>query len=51
MSCADRNVRGVFNAFYDKKIIYNEWNVKCDEMKACVSVLKDIIDIRDRFKQ
>ncbi len=34
-----------------KKIAENEWNVKCDEMKDFVSILKDIIDIRDRFKQ
>ncbi len=33
-----------------KKIIYNEWNSKCDEVKDCVNVLK-MIDIRDRFKQ
>ncbi len=39
------------NACYDKKIIYNEWNLKCDEMKDCVNVLKEMIDIRDGFKQ
>ncbi len=35
---------------YDK-IIYNESNVKCDEMKDCLGVLKNMIDIRDGFKQ
>ncbi len=51
MSCAGRNYREVLNACYDKKIIYNEWNSKCDEMKDCVNVLKEMIDIRDGFKQ
>ncbi len=51
MSCAGRNHREVLNACYDKKIIYNEWNSKCDEMKDCVNVLKETIDIRDGFKQ
>ncbi len=39
------------NACYDKKIIYNYWNSKYDEMKDCVNVLKEMIDIRDVFKQ
>ncbi len=26
-------------------------NSKCDEMKDCVNVLKEMIDIRDGFKQ
>ncbi len=30
MSCAGRNYREVLNACYDKKIMYNEWNSKCD---------------------
>ncbi len=51
MSCADRNYREVLNACYDKKIIYNEWNSKYYEMKDCVNVLKEMIDIRDGFKQ
>ncbi len=34
-----------------KKIICNEWKLKCDEMKDCVNVLKEVIDIRDGFKQ
>ncbi len=51
MSCAGRNYREVFNACYDKTIIYNEWNSKCDEMKDCVNVLKDMIYVRDGFKQ
>ncbi len=51
MSCAGRNYREVLNACYDKNIIYNEWNSKCDEMKDCVNVLKEMIDIRDGFKQ
>ncbi len=51
MSCVGRNIREVLNACYDKKIIYNEWNSKCDEMKECVNVLKEMIDIRDWFKQ
>ncbi len=34
-----------------KKIIYNEWNLKCDEMKDCVTVLKEMIDIRDGYNQ
>ncbi len=50
MSCAGRTFREVLNACYDKKNIYNEWNSKCDEMKDCVNVLKEIIDIRDGFK-
>ncbi len=50
MSCAGRNFRELFNACYDKKIIYNEWNSKCDEMKDCVNVLKEMIDIRDGLK-
>ncbi len=33
-----------------KKRLYNEWNSKCDEMKNCLNVLKEMIDIRDRFK-
>ncbi len=32
-------------------IKYNDWNSKCDEMKDCVNVLKEIIDMRDGFKQ
>ncbi len=32
-------------------IIYNEWNLKYEEMKDCVSILKVIIDTRDGFKQ
>ncbi len=51
MSCAGRNFREVLNACYDKKIIYNEWNSKCDEIKDCVNILKEIIDIREGFKQ
>ncbi len=51
MSCAGRNYREVLNACYDKKIIYNEWNSKCDEIKDCVNVLKEMIDIREGFKQ
>ncbi len=51
MSCAGRNYREVLNACYDKKIIYNEWKSKCDEMKDCLNVLKEMIDIRDGFKQ
>ncbi len=51
MSCAGRNFREVLNACYDKKIIYNECNSKCDEMKDCVNVLKEMIDIRDAFKK
>ncbi len=51
MSCAGSNYREVMNACYDKKIIYNEWNSKCDEMKDCVNVSKEMIDIRDGFKQ
>ncbi len=51
MSCAGRNYREVLNVCYDKKIIYNEWNSKCDEIKDCVIVLKEMIDIRDGFKQ
>ncbi len=51
MSCAGRNFREVLNACYDKKIIYNEWNSKCDDIKDCVNVLKEMIDIRDGFKQ
>ncbi len=51
MSCAGRNYREVLNACYDKKITYNEWNSKCDEMKDCVNVLKEMIDIRDGIKQ
>ncbi len=51
MSYAGRNYREVLNACYDdKKIIYNEWNSKCDEMKDCVNVLKEMIDIRHGFK-
>ncbi len=33
------------------KRLYNEWNSKCDKMKDCVNVLKEMIDIRDGFKQ
>ncbi len=51
MSCAGRNYREVLNACYEKKIICNEWNSKCDKMKDCVNVLKEMIDIRDGFKQ
>ncbi len=51
MSCAGRNYWEVLNACYDKKIIYNESNSKYDEMKDCVNVLKEMIDIRDGFKQ
>ncbi len=51
MSCASRNYREVLNACYDKKVIYYEWNSKCGEMKDCVNVLKEMIDIRDGFKQ
>ncbi len=51
MLCAGRNYRVVLNACYDKKIIYNEWNLQCDEMKDCVNILKEMIDIRDGFKQ
>ncbi len=51
MSCAGRNYRKVFNACYGKKIIYNKCNSKCDEMKDCVNVLRETIDIRDEFKQ
>ncbi len=50
MSCAGRNYREVLNACHDKLFIYNEWNSKCDEMKDCVNVLKEMIDIRDGFK-
>ncbi len=49
MSCAGRNYREVLNACYNKKIIYNEWNSKCDEMKDCTNVLKEMIDIGDGF--
>ncbi len=45
--CAGRNYREVLNSCYDKNIIYNDWNLKCDEMKYCVNVLKEMIDIRD----
>ncbi len=45
MSCAGRNYREVLKACYDKNIIYNEWNSKCDEMKDCVNVWKEMIDI------
>ena len=48
---AGRHVRDILNACYDKNIIYNEWHLKCDEMKDCVSVLKEMIDIRDGHKQ
>ncbi len=51
ISYASRNYREVLNACYDKTIIYNEWNSKCDEMKDCVNILKEMIDIRDGFKQ
>ncbi len=51
MPCAGRNYRERLNACYNKKIIYNEWNLKCDKMKDCVNVLKEMIDIRDEFKQ
>ncbi len=51
MSCSGRNYREVLNACYDKKIIYKDWNSKCDEMKDCVNVLKEMINIRDGFKQ
>ncbi len=51
VSCAVRKYGEVLNACYDKTIIYNEWNLKCDEMKDCVNVLKEMIDIRDGFKQ
>ncbi len=51
MSCAGRNYGEVLNAWYNKKIIYNEWNLKCDEMKDCVNVLKEMIDIREGFIQ
>ncbi len=51
MSCASRNVREILNACYDKQIIYNEWNLKCDEMRKCVSILKEMIDIKDGFNQ
>ncbi len=44
------NYREILNACYDKKIIYNESNSKCDESKDCVNVLKVMIDIRDWFK-
>ncbi len=30
------------------KRLYNEWNSKCDEMKDCVNVLKEIIELKDR---
>ncbi len=33
------------------KRLYNKWNSKCDEMTDCVNVLKEMIDIRDGFKQ
>ncbi len=51
MSCAGRNYREVLNACYDKNIIYIEWNSKCNEMKDCVNVLTEMIDIRDGFNQ
>ncbi len=51
MSCAGRHYREVLNACYDKEIICNEWNSKCDETKDCVDVLKEMIDIRDGFRQ
>ncbi len=51
LACAGRNVREVLNACYVKKIIYNERNSKCVEMKDCVNVLKEMIDVRDGFKQ
>ncbi len=51
VSCAGRNFREVLNSCYDKKIIYNEWNSKCDEIKDCVNILKEMIDMKDRFKQ
>ncbi len=51
MSYAGRNVREVLNACYGRKIIYNEWNSKCDDMKDSVNVLKEMFDIRDGFKQ
>ncbi len=50
MSCAGRNYRELLNACHDRKIIYNEWNSKCDETRYCVNVLKEMIDIRDGFK-
>ncbi len=51
MPCAGRNFKEVLNACYNKKLIYNEWNSKCDEMKDCVNVLKKMIEIRKMFKQ
>ncbi len=51
MSCAGRNFSEVLNACYDKTIIYNKWNFTCDEMKHCVNILKEMIDIRDGFKK
>ncbi len=51
MSCAGRHFREVLNECYNKKIIYNEWNSKCDEMTDCVNFLKEMIDIRDEFKE
>ncbi len=51
ISCAGRNCREVLNSCYDKTIIYNEWNSKCDAVKDCVNVLKEMIDIKDGFKQ
>ncbi len=49
MSCAGRNYREVLNACYDKKIIYTECNSKCCEMKDCVNVLKEMIDIKQCY--
>ncbi len=40
MSCAGRTFREVLNACYDKMIIYNEWNLKCDEMKRLYECFK-----------
>ncbi len=45
MSCAGRHFREVLNACYDKKIIHNEWNSKCDGMRDWVNVLKKMIDM------
>ncbi len=49
MSHAGRNFREVLNACYDKNIIYYDWNSKYNEIKDCVNILKEMIDIRDGF--
>ncbi len=51
MSCAGRNFREVLKRESNVNMLYMDWNAKCEEMKDCVNVLREMIDVRDGYME